>query len=140
MVVCLFAVVRAGPVLGAVVRGAVAHEAVLQRLVAFLVPLEVPHHLVLLEEDAEAALQTVEVLLVLQLMAVHPLTLLPTLIPATHTQHKTTSPVHPLTLLPTLIPATHTQHKTTGADPGFEKGGFYLVPKSDTGGATNTYL
>ena len=27
-----------------------------------------------------------------------------------------------------------------GADPGFEKGGFYLVPKSDTGGATNTYL
>ena len=28
----------------------------------------------------------------------------------------------------------------TGADPGFEKGGFYLVPKSDTGGASNTYL
>ena len=27
-----------------------------------------------------------------------------------------------------------------GADPGFEKGGFYLVPKSDTGGATSTYL
>ena len=25
----------------------------------------------------------------------------------------------------------------TGADPGFGKGGFNLVPKSDTGGATN---
>ena len=24
-----------------------------------------------------------------------------------------------------------------GADPGFEKGGFNVVPKSDTGGATN---
>ena len=28
----------------------------------------------------------------------------------------------------------------TGADPGFEKGGFNVVPKCDTGGATNTYL
>ena len=28
----------------------------------------------------------------------------------------------------------------TGADPGFEKGGFYLVPKSDTGGATSAYI
>ena len=27
-----------------------------------------------------------------------------------------------------------------GADPGFKKGGFYLVPKSDTGGATSIYL
>ena len=26
-----------------------------------------------------------------------------------------------------------------GADPGFEKGGFNLVPKRDTGGATSTY-
>ena len=26
---------------------------------------------------------------------------------------------------------------TSGADPGFGKGGFNLVPKSDTGGATN---
>ena len=27
-----------------------------------------------------------------------------------------------------------------GADLGFEKGGFNVVPKSDTGGATNNYL
>ena len=27
----------------------------------------------------------------------------------------------------------------SGADPGFEKGGFNLVPKRDTGGATSTY-
>ena len=26
-----------------------------------------------------------------------------------------------------------------GADPGFEKGGFSVVPKCDTGGATNNY-
>ena len=26
------------------------------------------------------------------------------------------------------------------ADPGFEKGGFNIVPKSDTGGATHNYL
>ena len=32
--------------------------------------------------------------------------------------------------------------KGTGADPGFEKGGggFNVVPKSDTGGATHNYL
>ena len=28
----------------------------------------------------------------------------------------------------------------SGADPGFEKGGFNVVPKSDTGGATHNYL
>ena len=28
----------------------------------------------------------------------------------------------------------------TGADPGFKKGGFNVVPKSDTGGATHNYL
>ena len=27
-----------------------------------------------------------------------------------------------------------------GADPGFKKGGFHVVPKSDTGGATHNYL
>ena len=27
-----------------------------------------------------------------------------------------------------------------GADPEFEKGGFNVVPKSDTGGATHNYL
>ena len=27
-------------------------------------------------------------------------------------------------------------YNISGADPGFEKGGFSLVPKSDTGGAT----
>ena len=27
-----------------------------------------------------------------------------------------------------------------GADPGFEKGGFNVVPKRDTGGATHNYL
>ena len=30
--------------------------------------------------------------------------------------------------------------RVTGADLGFEKGGFNVVPKSDTGGATNNYL
>ena len=28
----------------------------------------------------------------------------------------------------------------SGADPGFEKGGFNAVPKSDPGGATHNYL
>ena len=28
----------------------------------------------------------------------------------------------------------------SGADPGFKKGGFNVVPKSDTGGATDKYL
>ena len=27
-----------------------------------------------------------------------------------------------------------------GGDPGFKKGGFNVVPKSDTGGATHNYL
>ena len=26
-----------------------------------------------------------------------------------------------------------------GADPGFEKGGFDVIPKSDTGGATDNF-
>ena len=30
--------------------------------------------------------------------------------------------------------------ETAGADPGFKKGGFNVVPKSDTGGATHNYL
>ena len=29
--------------------------------------------------------------------------------------------------------------KLTGADPGFEKGGFDVIPKSDTGGATDNF-
>ena len=29
---------------------------------------------------------------------------------------------------------------SSGADPGFDKGGFDIVPKSDTGGATHNYL
>ena len=28
----------------------------------------------------------------------------------------------------------------SGADPGFKKWGFNVVPKSDTGGATHNYL
>ena len=32
------------------------------------------------------------------------------------------------------------KHAYTGADPGFEKGGFNVVPKSNTGGATHDYL
>ena len=28
----------------------------------------------------------------------------------------------------------------TGADPGFEKGGFNVVPKNDTGGATQLFM
>ena len=40
-----------------------------------------------------------------------------------------------------LFYTSHSNHPITtpGADPGFEKGGFNLVPKRDTGGATSTY-
>ena len=59
----LFAVVgAAAEAVATVVHGRVAHEAVLQRLVALLVPLEVADHLLLLHEDARVAVQTVEVL------------------------------------------------------------------------------
>ena len=63
VVVGLFAVVgAAAEAVATVVHGRVAHEAVLQRLVALLVPLEVADHLLLLHEDARVAVQTVEVL------------------------------------------------------------------------------
>ena len=38
------------------------------------------------------------------------------------------------------INAANTNRALSGADPGFEKGGFNVVPKSDTGGATHNYL
>lgn len=46
----------------AVVHGRVAHEPVLQRLVALLVPLEVPDHLLLFHEHPRVAVQTVKML------------------------------------------------------------------------------
>lgn len=67
----------AGMPLGAVVGGRVAHEAVLERLVALLVPLEVADHLLLLHEYPPAALQAVEVLPAAQVLAVRAAALLP---------------------------------------------------------------
>ena len=40
--------------------------------------------------------------------------------------------VHELSYKPTICSSP-----SSGADPGFEEGGFNLVPNSDTGGATN---
>ena len=61
MIVGLLAIVLTAAVaIVAVVHGRVAHESVLQRLVALLVPLEVPDHLLLLDKDARVAVQTVE--------------------------------------------------------------------------------
>lgn len=67
----LFFIVRAiGIAIRAIVQRAVPHETVLEALVALLVPLEVPDHLLLLEEHARIAVQTVEVLPVVQILAV----------------------------------------------------------------------
>lgn len=58
----LFLVMRAVRVpVRAVVQRTVPHESVLERLIPFLVPLEVPDHLLLLDEDAGVAVQAVEV-------------------------------------------------------------------------------
>lgn len=73
VVVRLLPVVRTLPArvtLGTVVGGRVAHEAVLERLVALLVPLEVPDHLLFLDEDSTAAVEAVEVLATAEVLAV----------------------------------------------------------------------
>lgn len=63
MIVRLFAVVGAARVpVRAIIHRGIAHEAVLKRFVAFLVPFEVSDHLLLLDKDAAVAIQTVEVL------------------------------------------------------------------------------
>lgn len=46
----------------AIVEWTVTHEAVLQRLVPFLVPFEVPDHFFLLDEHPRVAVQAMEVL------------------------------------------------------------------------------
>lgn len=62
VVVGLLAVVGASAVaVVAVVAGRVAHESVLERLVALLVPLEVADHLLLLDKHPRVAVQAVEV-------------------------------------------------------------------------------
>lgn len=79
VVMRLLSVVRAlpgGVPLGAVVGGRVTHESVLQRLVALFVPLEVSYHLLLLDEHAPAAVETVEVLAAAQILAVRATALL----------------------------------------------------------------
>lgn len=79
VVVGLLAIVgtlAAGMPLGAVVGGRVAHEAVLEGLVALLVPLEVANHLLLLDEHAAAALEAVEVLPAAEVLAVRAAALL----------------------------------------------------------------
>lgn len=71
VVMRLLAVVAAAAVpVGAVVHGGVPHEAVLQGLVALLVPLEVSYHLLLLDEHPGVAVQAVEVLPVVEVLAV----------------------------------------------------------------------
>lgn len=74
VIVRLLPVVRtlsARVVLGTAVGGRVPHEAMLKRLVALLVPLEVPYHLLFLDKHApSAAVQTVEVLPTAQILAV----------------------------------------------------------------------
>ena len=62
--------------------------------------------------------------------------------PSRHSEYPTT--VTPGYL---LVPGGHCHQacvfkstSSSGADPGFEKGGFDVVPKSDTGGATHNYL
>lgn len=80
VVVGLLEVVGAGAhgvPLGAVVRLRVPHEAVLQRVVPLLVPLEVAYHLLLLDKDATAAVEAVEVLPAAELLAVGAPALLP---------------------------------------------------------------
>lgn len=63
MIVGLFAIVRTAAIaVVAVVTRRVAHEAVLQRLVALLVPLEVTDHLFLLDENPRVAIEAMEVL------------------------------------------------------------------------------
>ena len=63
MIVGLLLVVGAvAEAVAAVVEGAVAHEAVLQGLVALLVPLEVADHFFFFDEDAGVAVEAVEVL------------------------------------------------------------------------------
>lgn len=62
VVVRLLAIVAAVVVsVAAVVTGRVPHEAVLQGLIALLVPLEVSDHLLLLDKHSRVAVQTMEV-------------------------------------------------------------------------------
>ena len=57
----LFAIVRTFPVaVVAIIAGRVAHESVLERLVAFLVPLEMANHLLFFDKNARMAVQTVK--------------------------------------------------------------------------------
>lgn len=66
----LFVVGAVLEAVAAVVQGAVTHEAVLQGLVPFLVPLEVAYHLLLFDEHPGVAVQTMEVLAIVQVFAV----------------------------------------------------------------------
>lgn len=71
MVMRLFLIVRAIRVpIRAIVQRAVPHETVLQALVAFLVPLEVPDHLLLLQKHSRVTVQAVEVLPVVEIFTV----------------------------------------------------------------------
>lgn len=71
VVMRLFLIVRAIRVpIRAIVQRAVPHETVLQTFVAFLVPLEVPDHLLLLQKHSRVTVQTVEVLPVVEIFAV----------------------------------------------------------------------
>lgn len=71
VIVRLFFIVRAIRVtIRAIVQRAVPHEAVLEAFVALLVPLKVPDHLLLLEEHARVTVETVEVLPVVEVLAV----------------------------------------------------------------------
>lgn len=71
VVMRLLLIVRAIRVpIRAIIQRTVPHETVLQALVAFLVPLEVPDHLLLLQKHPRVTVQTVEVLPVVEILAV----------------------------------------------------------------------
>lgn len=62
MIMGLLVIVRATMVsIIAIVTRRVAHKAMLQRLVAFLVPLEVPYHILFLDENTLVAIMAVKV-------------------------------------------------------------------------------
>lgn len=71
VVMRLLLIVRAIRVpIRAIVQRAVPHETVLEALIAFLVPLEVPDHLLLLQKHPRVTVQAVEVLPVVEILAV----------------------------------------------------------------------
>lgn len=71
MVMSLLSIMRTiREFIGAIIARRVSHEAMLQRFITFLVPFEVPYHLLLLDKDATVAVHTMEVFAVVEFLAV----------------------------------------------------------------------